>query len=77
MASHSKEYKQLILQQLVKEIKEETTKAKNSYGVMGWVIKEQQKDFSWINWNMVNYVIQVSILQQGNKQQPAASQHIY
>ena len=41
----SKEYKQLILQQLVKKISKEMAKAKSSYGIIRQVIKEWQKDF--------------------------------
>ena len=31
------------------------------------IIKEQQKDFLWINQDMVNYFIKVSHLQQGKQ----------
>jgi len=74
VAPPSKQYKELILQQVVKEIKEESARAQatSSYGVSARVIRERQKDFPWINRNMVNYFIKVSKLQQGNKQQPAS-----
>ena len=58
-ASHvvppTEEYKSLILEQLLKEIDEETARAKTSHGVYAWIIREHQKDFPWINWNMVDY----------------------
>ena len=65
VAQPSKQYKELILQQLVKEIKEESARAQamTSYSVSVQVIRERQKDFRWINHNMVNYVIKVSKLQ--------------
>jgi len=74
LAPPNKQYKELILQQLVKEIKEESARAQamSSYGVSVQVIREQQNDFPWINHNMVNYFSKVSKLQQGNKQQPAS-----
>jgi len=41
--------------------------------IIGQVIKECQKDFPWINQNMVDYFIKVSNVQQHNKQQSVGS----
>lgn len=49
VAPPNKGYKQVILQQLVLEIEEETVKAATKYGVIERVIKEWQKAFPWIN----------------------------
>jgi len=49
VAPLSKEYKDLILQQLVKEFDEETARAKSPYSIIMQIIKECQKDFHWIN----------------------------
>ena len=57
VAPPSKEYKQLILEQLMKENSRawEMAKGASSYGTNRKVIRERQKDFPWINHNMVNY----------------------
>ena len=49
VAPPSKEYKQLILQQLVKEISKEMAKEKSSYGIIRQVVKEWKTDIPWIN----------------------------
>ena len=73
-----KEYKQLILEQLMKEISRawETVNERSTFIWDYWeVIRERQKYFLWINHNMVEYFIKVSkAKQQNNYQQlPAAS----
>ena len=77
VAPPSKEYKQLILEQLMKEISRawETVDGRSKFILDYWeVIRERQKYFPWINHNMVDYFIKVSkVKQQNNYQQPPAA----
>ena len=50
-----KKYKNAILAEIEREIKEVTLKANNSYGIQQHIIEQQQNDFPWLNKNNVDY----------------------
>jgi len=52
---------------LLKRLKRRLQKHRRVPMALMGIIKEQQKDFLWINQDMVNYFIKVSHLQQGKQ----------
>jgi len=50
-----KKYKNAILAEIVREIKDVTVKASNFYGIQQRFIEQHKKDFPWLNKNNVDY----------------------
>ena len=50
-----KKYKNAILAEIVREIKDVTLKARNFYGIQQRIIEQRKKDFPWLNKNNIDY----------------------
>jgi len=50
-----KKYKNAILAEIAREIKDATLKANNSYGIQQRIIEQRKTDFPWLNKNNIDY----------------------